>query len=118
VLRARSGSNPHGGFRRLPETVDYTLGLEAPGPQGLGASWAKESFSTHPGFLCKNVTLPVTQFLWRSRQSRRKRGALRGYTPLSGAASHGREDIVPLLIDNRANVNAADLDGGLCTGRG
>jgi ankyrin repeat protein len=39
-------------------------------------------------------------------------GTLRGYTALSGAASHGREDIVQLLIDKGANVNAADLDGG------
>jgi ankyrin repeat protein len=37
---------------------------------------------------------------------------LRGYTALSAAAYYGREDVVRLLIDNGANVNAADLDGG------
>ena len=39
-------------------------------------------------------------------------GTLRAYTPLSGAASHGRDDIVRLLMDNGANVNAVDREGG------
>jgi hypothetical protein len=42
----------------VPGTVDYTLGLEAPGPQGTGRFPGKRDFRTHPGFLCKaNVSL-------------------------------------------------------------
>ena len=38
---------------------------------------------------------------------------LQGYTALSVAASNGHEDVVRLLIDNGANVNAASIKG--CT---
>ncbi|MGB7131883.1 MAG: ankyrin repeat domain-containing protein, partial [Candidatus Sulfotelmatobacter sp.] len=33
-------------------------------------------------------------------------------TALSVAAARGREEVVRLLIENGANINAADLDGG------
>jgi hypothetical protein len=42
----------------VPETVDYTLGPEATGPQGTGRFLGKRDFRTHPGLLCKaNVSL-------------------------------------------------------------